>query len=239
MQRRAIPSRSTGGGSSGGPSGGGALSTAASLSRSATNKRRKKHSPIIILPLSLILIMVIMWIFFPAKVMEVEKEAEVVTHDLAEKAIQAEHDVEDWWRGQQQPGGGDGQQQDIQQQDAHNSDSEEQILQDKLAASRAASARMESQGSQWVDGEKKLKQKLQELYDQQQQGKHLGVPVLTRWLGDDIPVYVTPDMDVDVEQWKKQVQDKYAEMRREEEEWQKEMSKLIEKRERDIGITTS
>jgi hypothetical protein len=238
MQRRAFPARPTGGGSSGGPSRGG-LSTAASLSR---NKRRKKHSPIILLPLSLILIMVIMWIFFPAKVREVEKEAEVVTHDLAKKAIQAEHDVEDWWRGQQQQGGGGGGNDGgngKRQQDVHNSEEEEEILQDKLARSRAASARMESQGSRWVDGEKKLKQKLLELYDQQQQGKYLGVPVLTRWLGDDIPVYVTPDMDVDVEQWKKQVQDKYAEMRREEEEWQKEMAKLIEQRERDIGITTS
>jgi hypothetical protein len=47
--------------------------------------------------------------FFPPKVMEVEKEAEVVTHNVAEEAIQAEHHVEDWWRGQpllQQQGGG-------------------------------------------------------------------------------------------------------------------------------------
>jgi hypothetical protein len=70
----------------------------------------------------------------------------------------------------------------------------------------------ESQGSQWVVREKKLKQKLQELFDQQQQqeGKNLCVPILTRWLGDHIPIYITLDMDVNVKQWKKQVQDKYA-----------------------------
>jgi hypothetical protein len=33
-------------------------------------------------------------------------------------------------------------------------------------------------------------------------------------------------MDVNVEQWKKQVQDKYAGMKREEEDWPKEMAKL-------------
>jgi hypothetical protein len=185
----------------------------------------------ILLPLSFIVVVVIMWIFFPAKVMEVEREAEMVTHELAQKAKQAEHDMEDWWRQQQQP------EPPIKlQQGGLNS---EGALEDKLAASRAASARMEAQSSRWVDGEKKLKQKLQVLYDKQQQGQDLGVPVLTRWLGDDIPVYVTPDMDVDVQEWRKQVKAKYAEMRKEEEEWQKEMAKLIERRERDIGITTS
>jgi hypothetical protein len=80
----------------------------------------------------------------------------------------------------------------------------------------------------WVDREKKLKQKLQELYDQQQEqeGKHLCIPILSRWLGDHIPIYITLDMDVNVEQWKKQVQDKYAGMKREEEDWPKEMAKL-------------
>lgn len=106
--------------------------------------------------------------------------------------------------------------------------------------SAAASARMEAQSSRWVDGEKALKKKLQVLYDQQMKGKHLGVPVLTRYLGEDFPAYVgTPDSPMDVDEWRKSVAEKYEEMRLEEEEWKKEMAKLIAKRERNIGITTA
>jgi hypothetical protein len=113
-------------------------------------------------------------------------------------------------------------------------------LKERLQASYTATARMEAQSSRWVEGEKKLKQKLQVLYDrQEQQGQDLGVPVLTRWLGDDIPAYVTPNMNIDVTEWKRQVAEKYAEMRKEEEEWQANMNKVIEQRERDIGITTA
>ena len=40
-------------------------------------------------------------------------------------------------------------------------------------------------------------------------------------------------------EWRKKVDAKYAEMRAEEEEWIKQMQKLIDERERDIGITTA
>jgi hypothetical protein len=106
----------------------------------------------------------------------------------------------------------------------------------RVVKPNAATARMEAQSSKWVDGEKALKKKLQVLYDMQQKGENLGVPVLTRFLGEDFPAWVEPGMDA--EEWKSKVDAKYVEMRAEEEVWKKEMQKLIEQRERDIGITT-
>jgi hypothetical protein len=81
----------------------------------------------------------------------------------------------------------------------------------------AATQRMLQQGSKWVDGEKKLKTKLKELAALQAQGKDLGVPVATRWLGDDIPAWAGEG--VNRVNWKKQVDARYAEMRSEEEKW--------------------
>lgn len=81
----------------------------------------------------------------------------------------------------------------------------------------AATERMLKQGSKWVDSEKKLKAKLKELAALQAQGKELGVPVATRWLGDDIPAWA--GQGVDVISWRKAVDARYAEMRIEEEKW--------------------
>jgi hypothetical protein len=183
-----------------------------------------------------LVVAVVVSVFFPAELKRAEQEAGLlaqkameVEHDLAQRAMEVEHDMAERIMGQQQPSppsSGD---------DDHVSAN----MEERLAASHAATARMEAQSSRWVDGEKKLKQKLQVLYDRQQQGHDLGVPVLTRWLGDDFPAYVTPDMNIDVAEWKQQVQEKYAEMRKEEEEWQAQMNKIIQQRERDIGITTA
>lgn len=108
------------------------------------------------------------------------------------------------------------------------------------ASSDAATARMEAQSSRWIDGEKALKKKLNVLFEQQEKGQNLGVPVLTRYLGEDIPAFVgTPDSTMKVEEWKKLVEAKYEEMRQEEEEWQKKMRLMIEKRTPDTGITTA
>jgi hypothetical protein len=97
---------------------------------------------------------------------------------------------------------------------------------------------MLAQSSQWVDGEKALKKQLTVLVERQQkEQKDLGVPVLTRYLGEDFPAWVGKDMDEAA--WRKQVQDKYAEMRQEEEEWKKRMQAIIEQREQDLGITTA
>jgi hypothetical protein len=78
----------------------------------------------------------------------------------------------------------------------------------------------------------KLKLKLKILAERQQQGKDIGVPVLTRWLGDDIPVWAGEG--VNVEEWKQKVDDKYKQMRRDEVEWQKQIIKLLD-REKSTG----
>ena len=80
----------------------------------------------------------------------------------------------------------------------------------------------------WVDGEKKLKKELQKLVILQQKGQELGVPVLTRWLGDDIPVYAGSTNVPNVTEWKINVQKDYEKMRIEEEEWKRTL--LLSKR---------
>jgi hypothetical protein len=153
------------------------------------------------------------WYLFPTTVVQVEEEAERDMQAFAKKAIEAEHRVEDWF--QQNQG----------------------MAAVAYEDSTAATARMMAQDSKWVDGERKLKKKLKELLEQQEEGKLLGAPVLTRWLGDDFPAWVGEGMNE--EEWRAKVDAKYAEMRKEEEEWQKRMQALIDQRERDMGITTA
>ena len=153
------------------------------------------------------------WYFFPSAVVQVEKEAELDMEAFAKKAIEAEHRVEDWF--QQNQG----------------------MAAVAYEDSNAATARMMAQDSNWVDGERKLKKKLKELLEQQQEGKLLGAPVLTRWLGDDFPAWVGEGMKE--EEWRADVDAKYTEMRKDEEAWQKRMQALIDQRERDMGITTA
>jgi hypothetical protein len=99
----------------------------------------------------------------------------------------------------------------------------------KVLADQARN-RMLKQSSQWVAGEKKLKNMLKELVKLQADGKELGVPVLTRYLGPGIPAWPKNGMSVD--EWKKLVDAKYAEMRKEEEEWRVTMGEIIEKERR-------
>jgi len=134
------------------------------------------------------------------------------------------------------------QQQKQQQQESGKEDDETPVSDANLkrSSSDAATARMEAQSSRWVDGEKALKKKLKVLYDQQLKGKYLGVPVLTRYLGEGIPAYVgTPDSPMKEDEWKKIVESKYEEMRLEDEDWKKKVAAQIAKRGRDIGITTT
>lgn len=175
-------------------------------------KSQKKFNPVVALIMIAILLLFVSIYYFPAEVEMAEREAEYVGHELASRARQAEHKVEELLlHKEQQAAGGES-------------------LQDPTA-------RMLAQDSTWVDGEKALKKKLKVLVDLQAKGEYLGAPVLTRYLGEDFPAWVSKD--VNEEEWKKNVKKKYAEMRVEEEEWQKRMKKIIEQRERDIGITTA
>lgn len=102
---------------------------------------------------------------------------------------------------------------------------EQQEHQSKPKSSDATAAMLQ-QDSSWVDGEKKLKKKLKELAERQAKGLDLGVPVLTRWLGDDIPAWAGEG--VDVEEWQKKVDARYDEMREEEMRWREKMADLME-----------
>jgi hypothetical protein len=150
--------------------------------------------------------------FFPT---EVEQEAEYVGHELANRARQAEHKVEELLlhHGDAAPSQGGGELDD-------------------------PSARMLAQSSKWVDGEKALRKKLTVLAELQQKGEHLGAPVLTRYLGDDFPAWVDTN-NMNEEEWREKVHAEYAKMRVEEDEWKERMEKIIQQREGDIGITTA
>jgi hypothetical protein len=163
----------------------------------------------ILIAIVAICLFVMSWIFFPAEVLEVEHQAVLEGQKIAQAAQRAERRVEDWW----------------EQAEEKFKDHED-----------PASARMEAQSSKWVDGEKKLKKKLQVLYERQLKGEMLGVPVLTRWLGEDVPAWLEPGMDE--EEWKRTVDRKYAEMREEEEQWKKDMWKKVVEREKELGIVT-
>jgi hypothetical protein len=84
-----------------------------------------------------------------------------------------------------------------------------------------------SKDHSWVEGEKRLKQKLKVLAARQAQGKDLGVPVLTRYLGEDVPAWAGEGVDVD--EWRKLVDEKYAQMREDEIKWQDRIIALLEK----------
>jgi len=83
----------------------------------------------------------------------------------------------------------------------------------------------------WVDGEQKLKRELEILAQRQRDGIDVGVPVLTRWLGDDIPAWPTRHADhrrMTEAEWTKRVEEAYAQMRRDEAAWRAEMTRYLE-----------
>lgn len=194
--------------------------------RPGLHKRYKLNNPIVLLIGAALVITSVSWWVFPAAVNNVEQEAESMGHDFVEKARRAEHSLEDLVVHPLA----------ATTASKKNESPQRTIPLDESASDRASAA-MKAQSSKWVDGEKKLKKKLMELYEKQQNGELLGVPVLTRWLGDDFPAWVTPDMDE--EQWRKDVEAKYKEMREEEEQWKRDMQRIISQRERDLGITTA
>ena len=80
-------------------------------------------------------------------------------------------------------------------------------------------------GTTWVEGEKRLKQALKELADRQARGLDIGVPVLTRYLGPDVPAWPNEQMPKD--QWQQKVDEKYEAMRQEENEWIQHMNEYL------------
>lgn len=177
----------------------------------------------------------------------------LLTPSEKKEIIDMEHRVEEWLNPkndeqhepeQQQPSKKEGvpteAERDLESGSEHeDKPAEDPPSMDNRASSDAATARMEAQSSRWVDGEKRLKELLTPLYEMQKKGKHLGVPVLTRYLGEDVPAYIgTPDSAMNEAEWRKLVEAKYEEMRVEEEAWKKKMAAHIATREREIGVTT-
>jgi len=154
--------------------------------------------------------------FFPSQVQNVEIQTAKKTKDLVHNALEIEQEME------KQVG-------DLL---LHHNNKPMQPPEDTNIQRQAqdATAEMEKQPSRWVDGEKKLKQKLQILFERQKEGKDLGVPVLTRYLGEDIPAW--PGEGVDRDEWKKQVDAKYKEMAQEEQEWRQDVMQKMDERNR-------
>lgn len=81
-------------------------------------------------------------------------------------------------------------------------------------------------GVSWVEGEQRLKAALTKLAERQAVGLDIGVPVLTRYLGPDVPAW-PGDGDMTEEAWKAAVQAKYAAMRDEETAWRTQMGDYL------------
>ena len=149
-------------------------------------------------------------------------QVQQVEHDLFEGAREAEHVMEqemrDWWGSRNGP-------QQQQQPPPLSSNNNVEQQQRRAVAERMASQRQPHQQS-WVEGEQRLKRELQKLVALQQQGQELGVPVLTRWLGEDIPAWAGTGVDRDA--WQAQVQARYKEMRLEEEHWRARVADTIQ-----------
>ena len=83
-------------------------------------------------------------------------------------------------------------------------------------------------GASWVQGEQLLKAELTKLAARQARGLDIGVPVLTRWLGPDVPAWPTARGDqMSTDEWQALVDAKYAAMRQEEEAWRQRMGEYL------------
>ena len=142
----------------------------------------------------------------PSTVKKAEEEAVETTKEVLHNAYVAEQQMEDWFHHQQKP-------------------PIPEAPEDRQASLDATEA-MKRQPSSWVDGEKKLKQMLKPLVERQRQGKDVGVPILTRYLGEDFPAWVPEGGNV--EEWTKKRDAKYDEMRKEEEKWKSQVRKYLE-----------
>jgi hypothetical protein len=117
--------------------------------RGGSSRSKSKLNPAILIIALAATVVALSWYLFPSETynaeQKLEREAEYVGHQMAE----TEHEVEGWFHQQQQvppaqPG--------------------------DRSASDAATARMMTQSSKWVDGEKALKRQLKKLLEQQEKG---------------------------------------------------------------------
>ena len=163
-----------------------------------------------ILMVVVILLAGILTILSPSTVEKAEQKAADSAKEIMKEAYVAEQHVEEFFHHQQQ----------LPPLQAQEDGSGKQRSLDATEA-------MKRQPSTWVDAEKKLKIKLKELVTIQQTGKNLGVPILTRWLGDDFPAWVSEGEDKDA--WEKKRKERYDAMAQEEEEWRANARKYLEK----------
>ncbi len=169
-----------------------------------TNHRSNAESSDLFRTWVLVLIIIVLTFiisFFPEQrrmMYDTEQEMEKVVYE-------AERDIMEYWLSSKR----------VYSADSISSDS----------TMHQADVRMQQQSSKWVDSEKKLKKALQVLVERQEKGLDLGVPVLTRYLGDSIPAFYSKDdasfnMGINtVEEWNAVIEEKYAEMRNEENRW--------------------
>jgi hypothetical protein len=174
--------------------------------------KRGGSDSLTILIVVVLLLAGILTILSPSTVEKAEQKAANSAIEIMKEAYVAEQHVEEFFTHQQQQ-----QLPPLQTQE------------DGAGKQRSSDATeaMKRQPSTWVDSEKKLKNKLKELVAIQQTGKDLGVPILTRWLGDDFPAWVSEGEDKDA--WEKKRKERYDAMAKEEEEWRASARKYLEK----------
>lgn len=181
------------------------------IGRRAPSWRKSRGNSILVVIVVLMaaLVMIGTASFLSPQVQDAEMATAQKTKDLVQNAYKIEQEMEkqvgDFLHHKQEP----------------------PVVATKQKSTAEATAAMEKQPSSWVDGEKKLKEKLKVLYEKQKKGKELGVPVLTRYLGEDIPAWAGESVD-EVE-WRKQVDAKYKEMAKQEKQWRETMKALDER----------
>lgn len=175
-------------------------------------KRNSRNLPALVFFVFLLLLGIIS-ILSPSSVERAEQDAAASAKELLREALAAEGQMEDFFHRQRLP--------------PQRSLNVEDVAAGKQMTLDATEA-MKRQPSKWVDGEKKLKIKLKELAELQKAGKELGVPVLTRWLGEDFPAWVPEGGDKD--EWETKRKERYAAMAAEELVWRARTGEYLEKK---------
>lgn len=206
MQRRKIDS--SGNGSAGGMSPTPYNQKKPPRTPAASRSSRGNPGRLLTILLLAAFIMALSTILFPNELRQVEDTTAQTTKEFVNNAYRVEQKVEDWIVQQQHPqfGGSNEKHED-------------------------ATGAMQHQESSWVDGEKRLKEKLKILAERQNKGLDVGVPVLTRYLGEDFPAWADKDSEAE---WQKKVDAKYAEMAKEEERWRESVRVAMERRARKV-----